>query len=184
MLAYVFWHWRSAAIGREAYEQAIADFHRALRLDPPDGFLESVSLRSGELPFEAAAIAESAYEDWYVVRDWAALGRPNEAAVRGSRGEPHARVAAMSGAGRGGVYARLRATAALSETRRAAWLSKPSGLGYERYRASLCGSAPRAQIWQRQLVLAPAPEFCVLSATATELPPGAASTGDRLSIVD
>ncbi len=70
MLAYVFWHRPAAAADASAYEDAQRTFHAAL--DVP-----SSSFRIDRLPFAE----EDGYEDWYLVDDWATLGKLNESAV-------------------------------------------------------------------------------------------------------
>ena len=41
MLAYVFWHWRSAEIAEAEYVARQLDFHRALGAERSPGFLGS-----------------------------------------------------------------------------------------------------------------------------------------------
>jgi len=87
VLAYVFWHRPAEGADREAYEARLAVFHAALAAHPPDGFSASAALRVREAPWLPGTGA--VYEDWYAVTGWDALGRLNEAAVRGARAEPH-----------------------------------------------------------------------------------------------
>jgi hypothetical protein len=42
------------------------------------------------------------------------------------------------------------------------WCSKPAGVPYPAFLATL----PAVETWQRQLVLGPAPEFCLLGVDA------------------
>jgi hypothetical protein len=78
MLAYVFWHRPADGVAPDAYAPLIARFHRSLARQPPGGFLHSASfaLAAGNLLGE-----QPAFEDWYVVEDFAALGVLAEAAV-------------------------------------------------------------------------------------------------------
>ena len=92
MLAYVFWHRPAGGADPEAYEARLAAFHVALAADPPDGFTASAALRVREAPWLPGS--GPAYEDWYAVAGWDALGRLNDAAVRGPRARPHDEVAA------------------------------------------------------------------------------------------
>ena len=90
-----------------------------------------------------------------------ALGRLNEAAVAGHRRDPHDGAARLAGGGAGGLYRRL------SEGREpdgaVTWLSKPAGTSY----ADFLGRMPAGvELWQRQMVLGPAPEFCLAQAAA------------------
>lgn len=172
MLAYVFWHWPRPETGHDAYEQQLALFHRALRDEPSRGFVRSVAYRVPRLPFRnpTPEAHMPLYEDWYLVEDWPALGALDEGAVSAPRSEPHARVSALSETGVGAIYALLRGAGALEQGVHAAWVSKPRELSYKRFRSSLRDLSSAAEVWQRQLVLGPAPEFCVTSATEVGLP--------------
>ena len=77
MLAYIFWHWPRSESG---YEAALMAFHEALWSHPPPGFLGSRVMRVGPRPWLEVP---SAYEDWYFVEDFAALGTLNDAAISG-----------------------------------------------------------------------------------------------------
>src|SRR4051794_21768971 len=98
MLAYVFWHRGAGA----AYRPALTAFHAALAAAPPAGFARSYAFRLDVAPWLAGD--GDAYEDWYLVDDWAALGTLNDAAVSASRRAPHDAVARLAAAGAGGVY--------------------------------------------------------------------------------
>jgi hypothetical protein len=158
MLAYLFWHWPAPAVGRDVYVQGLVAFHRALRAAPPPGFRGSRVLEIEGAPWVPA---EAAYEDWYLVDDFAALGALNEAAITAARQAPHDAVARLAGGGTGGVYRQLSTGGGVPEI--VHWVSKPSGERYAAFQARL----PAAEVWQRQLVLGPAPEFCVLGPAPT-----------------
>src|SRR5437764_3432285 len=93
VLAYLFWHRPRHADAADEYEQAEISFHRSLAHRPPVGLIGSAVFRLDELPWAqapadgaAASQPGPAYEDWYLVEDFAALGVLNEAAVgRGHR---------------------------------------------------------------------------------------------------
>lgn len=163
MLAYVFWH--RPAQGSEAYEERLGAFHAALAAHPPAGFRGSAALRVEEAPWLPGD--GLAYEDWYGVEDWAALGRLNEAAVRGARAEPHDAVAMCAAAGAGAVYGLVSGPPELAATR-ASWLAKPAGAGREAFHAQLAG--PGRSVWMRQMVLGPSPEYVVRSGAPVVLP--------------
>jgi len=156
VLAYVFWH-RPAGAGGAAYEARLAAFHRALGRT-------SAALWRPALPWLAGA--GPGYEDWYLVADWAALGELNTAAVTAARAAPHEAVAALAGAGVAGIYAPVHGPADLALPW-AAWLSKPAGAGYPEWHAELARTG--AAVWQRQMTLGPAPEYCVRAAAPVEL---------------
>jgi hypothetical protein len=191
VLAYLFWHRPRDPSANEAYEQAQVCFHRSLARSPPVGLLGSATFRvpgppwlrpSGE-PGQEQDSEAAAYEDWYLVEDYAALGVLNEAAVGRGHRTAHDGVARRSGAGSGGLYGLLegdrrviaRRGGLLGDTPLAIWVgrspdSRRPALG------ELLGDGmdPRhASLWRRQLVLGPAPEFCLL---AREMPPGVAPT--------
>ena len=165
MLAYVFWHRTAEGADQGAYASRLAAFHAALAAHPPDGFSASAALRVGEAPWLPGA--GSAYEDWYTVEDWDALGRLNEAAVRGPRAQPHDAVAAGAAAGAGAVYALVSGPPVLA-ARRTSWLPKPAGLDREAFHGKLTG--PGRSVWMRQMVLGPAPEYAVRSDVPIVLP--------------
>ena len=165
MLAYVFWHRPGDGGDPAAYETGLAAFHAALAADPPGGFRGSAALRVREAPWLPGSGA--AYEDWYAVEDWAALGRLNEAAVRGTRARPHDAVAVRAAAGAGAVYGLVSGPPVLAAGR-TSWLAKPAGLDRDGFHAKLDG--PGRSVWMRQMVLGPAPEYVVRSGAPVVLP--------------
>jgi hypothetical protein len=189
VLAYVFWHRPLHSDRREAYEQALIGFHRSLAHSPPVGTLASAAFRVAEAPLPPVPDGDGgddegpAYEDWYLVEDFAALGVLNEAAVGRGHHTSHDDVARRFGAGAGGLYALIEGeacAASLGETALAVWIARPPG-STRRALGELLGDGidpAHASLWRRQLVLGPAPEFCVLGSevpagvTATRLPEG------------
>jgi hypothetical protein len=159
MLAYVFWHRQADREDRHEYEQAVVRFHRSLHARPPDGFRDSASFRAGELPWLG-----SGYEDWYLVDDFAALGVLGEATQARGHRTAHDEAARRSGRGAGGVYRLLEGVADFADARIAVWVERPAGTESLEFGALLGdGMDPaRASLWRRQLVLGPAPEYCVL----------------------
>jgi len=144
MLAYLFWHQPQPGVDRDAYEDAQRAFHARLEAS-------SASFRLDALPFREA----EGYEDWYLVDDWRGLGELNAAAVDAGRRADHDLAASMSGRGWGGVYQLLRGP--VSPPQEASWIEKPRGESLERFLSAIEAEA----IWQRQMVLGPAPEFCI-----------------------
>jgi hypothetical protein len=172
MLAYLFWHRPAAGVAAEAYESAIIRFHRSLAAHPPVGFLHSVCLRAGTLAWLGGG---DGYEDWYVVEDFAAIGVLNEAAVARRHVTAHDEAARRAGPATGAIFRLLEGAATPALARVAVWVDKPRGVESP-VLAALLGDgmdAARAGLWQRQLSLGPAPEYCVL---ASEVPAGVAST--------
>lgn len=161
MLAYVFWHWPRPELDPARYLEALVAFHRALEAEPPPGFLGS---RVREVSGAPWVPAPRAVEDWYLVSDFAALGALEQAAVAGGRLEPHDRAARLALGGAGGVYGRVRE--GLADPAAATWFAKPAGIPSPAFLAGI----PEGELWQRRLVLGPAPEFCLAAGAA---PPGA-----------
>jgi hypothetical protein len=168
-LAYVFWHWKQAEITAKDYENRQRAFHAALAAAPSSGFLGSFSLGLSHVPW--AAGGGDAYEDWYLVQDFGALGLLNEAAVSSSRAVPHDTAAAVAAGGAGGVYGLQRGTA-LRQPQYAHWFSKPDGMPYNELFAQLASVVDQVQgaLWMRQMVLGPAQEFYLHAATPVSIP--------------
>jgi hypothetical protein len=162
MLAYVFWHWPRPALDPGHYVDALLAFHRSLEADPPPGFRGS---RVREVEGAPWVPVPRAIEDWYLVDDFAALGALEQAAVAGHRLEPHDRAARLALGGAGGLYGRLRGAIG-ADPGHVVWFGKPASVRYPEFLAGV----PAGELWQRKLVLGPAPEFCLGSAAA---PPGA-----------
>jgi hypothetical protein len=144
MLAYVFWHRPKGGVEPVAYEHAQRSFHAAIEAP-------SACFRLAKLPFAS----DGGYEDWYLVENWSDLGCLNEVAVDAIRRTDHDRAASMAADSWGAVYALVRGAAAIPTG--AEWLDKPRDASSERFIASL----PNTTVWRRQLVLGPAPEFCL-----------------------
>lgn len=163
MLAYVFWHRPRAGLAAAEYEAAQRSFHAALETP-------SACFRLTTLPFtdgleRVGDAPGDRYEDWYLVEDWAGLGRLNEAAVDAVRRADHDRAAAKAAAGWGAVYALQRGPAEIPAG--AEWRDKPAGTSA----AEFVDSLPSGPVWRRQLVLGPAPEFCVTCAPSPDRAP-------------
>ncbi len=174
MLAYLLWHRPADGVERESYEHASERFHRSLRHSPPAGFRGSAVLRLAECSWLASPL-QDAYEDWYLLEDFTALGVLNEAAVAHGHRSAHDEVARRFGSGAGGLYGLLEGHADLADAQRAIWVSRPSGAPRGEL-AQLLGDGidpEHASLWRRALVFGPAPEYCLL---APETPPGVSPT--------
>jgi hypothetical protein len=168
-LAYVFWHWKQPAVARDDYERRQQAFHAALAAAPSVGFEESLSFAVTGLGW--AADGGLAYEDWYLVSDWGALGALNEAAVSAGRAIPHDAAAAAVADGAGGLYA-LRLGAPVASPRVAHWFAKPAGMRYDELFRMLSPvvDGARGALWMRQMVLGPARELCLHAGAPVSLP--------------
>ena len=163
MLAYVFWHWPLREVQVAEYEARLREFHESLRAHPPAGFLQSASFRVIGAPWTPAA---NAYEDWYLIEDFAALGALNEASVSGPRQQPHDSAARLAAGGAGAVYRMLFCKTNPIGGGVARWFSKPAGMTYAALRSEVADLEADSSLWQRQLVLGPAPEFCLRGSAA------------------
>lgn len=169
MLAYVFWHWPQDGIPEAAYEQALGRFHATLEEDSPDGFVSSAAFRIRGATWVPKAIS---YEDWYLITDFDALGNLNDEAVVRSHSTAHDQAARYAEGGTGGIYRAIVGQARLAPVRFAAWMSKPRAMGYAAFFAALASKTtqPDITLWQRQLTLGPASEFCLHAVERHELP--------------
>jgi hypothetical protein len=171
VLAYVFWHWKQAHIALDDYETRQRAFHAALKAIPPAGFQDSFSIALAQKPWRAAEAAE-VYEDWYLVQDFGALGTLNEGAISASRAVPHDAAAVVAAGGTGAVYG-LRLGEVLLQPQYAHWFNKPTGISYQDFLAQMTAltASRQSALWMRQMVLGPAPEFCLHTTTAVTLAP-------------
>jgi hypothetical protein len=178
MLAYLLWHRPAEGVGRETYEHASQRFHRSLHHSPPVGFHGSAVFALAECPWFSPS-HERAYEDWYLIEDFAALGVLNEAAVAHGHRGAHDEIARRFGAGAGGLYGLLEGHADLLGSPLAVWVTRPPGAGRfgdaseasvsrfgRRALGELLGDGmdpEHASLWRRALVFGPAPEYCLLT---------------------
>jgi hypothetical protein len=122
------------------YEYRQRGFHAALCASPPLGFIDSFSVGVSNAPWVASS---EAYEDWYLVQDFGALGLLNEAAVCGTRAQPHDVAASVAAGGAGGLYG-LRCGTALRRPRYAHWFCK-QGVPYRELFAQLAPVVDRVE---------------------------------------
>ena len=170
MLAYVFWHSRGPEEPESGYAEALTAFQGALVADPPPGFLGCAAYATPGVPWLGGEV----YEDWYAVDGWGALGTLNEAAVDARRALSHDAVAGAATGGAGAVYLLRGGQPGLGSAGSAAWLDKPRGEPYAGFRRDMLALvAGGGGLWERQMVLGPAPEFCLLGAAEAALPDGA-----------
>ncbi len=179
MLAYLFWHRPAAGVEVQGYEQALLRFHHSLAHRPPAGLLGTAALRAPQLPWLPGA--EDGYEDWYLLESWSALGVLEAAAVSRGHESAHREAARRAGAGAGAVYRLIEGGARPADARLSVWVTRPAGQ-VDPTMAELLddGIEPgTGALWQRALVLGPAPEFCLLH-TQPELPPQTGVAAGRL----
>jgi len=170
VLAYVFWHRPRARAQAEVYAKKLIAFQSSLKAHPPGGFVEALSFRIPGSPWSRRP--GRAFEDWYLVRDFSCLGLLNAAAVTTPNKRPHDEVASDAAVGTGGLYRRAAGGLGLRDAQFATWIRKPAGKSYQSFFDDL-GELRREGpicLWQRQMVLGPAPEFCLHSGRRLDLP--------------
>jgi hypothetical protein len=175
VLAYVFWHRPRDPDAVEAYEHANLAFHRSLAHSRPVGMCASAVFRVTQKPWPThKASTGVSYEDWYLLEDFAALGVLNEAAVGRGHRTSHDDVAKRYGGGTAGLYGLVEGEAGSDLLERASvavWVARPAG-ALHRGLGELLGDGVEpghASLWRRQLVLGPAPEFCLLAEDRSQL---------------
>ncbi len=170
MLAYLFWHWPRGDVGTEAYERILSGFHEKLAEATPEGFRGSATFRVEGQTWVGPE--PRAYEDWYFLEGSFALDLLNEVAVSGERREPHDRAARAAAGGVGGLYRLKIGEHEAAGPRFATWLTKPPGTDYQDFYTGLepWTERPGTSLWRRQMVLGPAPEFCLLGSERYRLP--------------
>jgi hypothetical protein len=180
MLAYVFWHRPAERVDAADYEQALQRFHRSLARMPPSGLIASASLRAESLPW-LGGDREEGYEDWYLLENWSSVGVLEVGAVSRGHESAHHEAARRSGAGTAAIYRLIEGEARPADCHLAVWVDRPAGHGDPTIADLLDdGVAPEdGSLWQRALVLGPAPEFCLLN-TAPQLPPDTGVGAERL----
>jgi hypothetical protein len=169
LLAYLFWHWPGSGAHLMTYETDLLKFHASLAARPSPGFVRSATFAVSGVPWLPGH--HDSYEDWYLVDNWAALGDLNRAAVGPAHARAHDQVAHQAAGGTAGLYA-LHTGGDDPGQLEASWFAKPPGWSYRDLLAALDGCLEQGcALWQRQLTLGPAPEFCLRAATRLTLPP-------------
>jgi hypothetical protein len=182
-LGYVFWHKPRPGISQAAYEPKLLAFQGSLKAHPPDGLVDALSFRETASPWSKRL--STTYEDWYLVRDFQSLGALNEAAATNARKRAHDEIAKDASGGAGGLYRRRRGDLPLRDALFATWIRKPARTPYQAFLdglSKLVGDR-RTDLWQRQMVLGQAPEFCVHSRSRLKLPRGFQSVTLPLQLV-
>ncbi len=170
LLGYVFWHRPRSRAPPGGYERKLAAFQETLRSHGPDGFVDALSFRLESRPWSRHR--SKGYEDWYLVKNFGALGVLNDAAVANPSKRPHDDIARDATGSAGGVYKLLKGGLPLREARFATWVSKPTRTAYQAFYDDMTRLVAnrRTDLWRRQMVLGRSPEFCVHSESRLDLP--------------
>ena len=138
-LAYVFWHAPAPRVDVDEYEAVLVRWHAALSRD----VMASASWRLPDGVPWLPDWTRPAYEDWYLVTDWSALGRLEHDAVSSRLVEVHDTAARDAARGVAGV-----------------WRGPPRLPGDQ---LGWTDEAPDedAIAWRRCLTLGPAPQYAV-----------------------
>ena len=171
MLAYVFWHWRYSSSKPADYQKDLRSFHETISNQKSAGYLSSMVFAFPGLPWLNSDDSE-VYEDWYLVENSAALDPLDEAAVNGRRKGPHDQIAQQAAGGTGGLYRLRSGQVSPEECALALWFNKPAGMGYTMLYDILEKQLEQhgGSLWQRQMTLGPALEFCWHAPIGATLP--------------
>jgi len=171
MLAYLFWHRPYARVDRRRYEAAIERFQSDLKAAKPPGFVDAASFAIEPVAWLGGL---PGYEDWYLLEGAWAIDPLNGFAIAGHVQAPHDDVAALMEEGHGGLYADTGGATVFAAQSTVHWLTRPRGIQWQPALDAVRAHCPRANIWRRQMVLGPAPEFAVEvpDETAIDIPSG------------
>jgi hypothetical protein len=172
LLGYVFWHRPRLGTSRARYERKLNAFQEALKAQRPEGLVDALSFGLQARPWSRRR--SPGYEDWYLVTDFGSLGVLNDAAVASRTKAQHDDVARDASGGAGGVYKLLSGDLPLRQARLETWMRKPTRTSYQAFleEVSRLVEGRSTALWRRQMVLSPAPEFCLQSMVRIRLPSG------------
>lgn len=171
MLAYIFWHRPYPQIEAKPYEESIVRFQSDLSRQPSPGLIGAASFRIEPVPWLGD---QPGYEDWCLLQGSWAMDPLNAYAVAGCVQGSHGHVAAQMGEGHGGLYAHAWGEIAPQPHSTIFWLTRPRGIDWRSMLEAVRSHWPAANVWRRQMVLGPAPEFAVETEDRADLeaPPG------------
>ena len=169
MIAYVFWHQKMELVSSKTYENALIMFHRSLYNFGVKGYIGSQTFKIEGAYWMGAS--ESGYEDWYLLEDSGVMDKLNQAAVSGSVKDPHNAAAHMATNLHAGLYVIKSPYLSFFSGKSATWFTKPRDVGLDQIMISHRNSNEKlGDLWMRQMVLGPTPEYCFVSEDRIEIP--------------
>jgi len=183
LFAYVFWHWPRPEISRDSYETKLTAFLHALSSEEPAGLVEALSFRVEALPWFPQR--GNLYEDWYIVDNFAAIATLNETAIGGGARGPHDSIAKDYMKGAGAIFKSIKGDIRVRDARLAIWIEKGIGQPYQSYYDEVAKSVGdrKADLWRRQMVLGPSPQFCIHSEEVLEIPASLHPISSKLEVI-
>ncbi|MGC8515980.1 MAG: hypothetical protein ACP5OC_07605 [Thermoplasmata archaeon] len=171
MIGYVFWHQKIDSVASSDYEKTLKDFHEKLMHAGIRGYLGSVSLKIEGAHWIGSK--KSGYEDWYYMTDSGVIDILNHGAVSGDMMPIHNNAAGLATGMHAGLYQLKSPSAKHKESQWCIWFSKPGGKSYDDFDRMIASAVPAnsIDIWRRQMVLGPTPEFCIISDKRIDLDP-------------
>lgn len=168
MLAIVFWNTRKTDISRGRYETSLRAFHDALNSDKPDGFRFSTIFRVEGLPWFKST--SEIYEDWYVIRNFAAMDALDHAVMQTLAKAAHRDLMKSTAGASGAIVGLTKGVARVSHMTYANWLYKPREVSADDFVDSVNRQLPdgKCSLWTRAMALGPT-EHCLLSSGPANL---------------
>ena len=169
MLAVVFWNSRRTSNEANSYESSLSEFHQALNANKPEGFRFSATYRVAEIPWFTPK--NEIYEDWYVLKNFAALDCLDYAVMHTDSKDAHRYLMMNTAMASGAIYALTKGAARLDGLPEANWLLKPRKVTVDNFIESTKAQLTdgKCSLWTRALGLGPT-QHCLLSSSPVDLP--------------
>ena len=182
MLAVVFWNSRRTDSDADSYESNLSEFHQALNANKPEGFRFSATYRVAKAPWFTPK--NEIYEDWYVLKNFAALDSLDRAVMHTDSKDAHRYLMTGTAMASGAIYALTKGAARLDGLLEANWLLKPRKVTIDKFiestKAQLAGG--KCSLWSRALGLGPT-QHCLLSSGPVDFPQSHRSFSSRRELL-
>ncbi|MEM0136460.1 MAG: hypothetical protein QXU18_14735, partial [Thermoplasmatales archaeon] len=135
------------------------------------GYLGSISFKIEGAHWMGSK--KSGYEDWYYMTDSGVIDILNRGAITGNMMPVHNNAAGLATGMHAGLYQLKSSSAKNKEATWCIWLSKPSGRSYDDFERMIGSTVAshNVDLFRRQMVLGPTPEFCILSEKRIDFEP-------------